>query len=89
MTSISVIPVPDLDGSSCTVPSGVEIAYFPEIPSEGDYIGRLDSWIPNSEGDCVSGPWDVWAFSPAPDGKITMNDPDPDGIVTTLTRYGE
>jgi hypothetical protein len=87
MTSISVIPYPDLDGSSCTVPSGVEIAYFPETPSQGAYSGRLDSWVPNSEGDCVPGPSQVEIFTVTADGKITMNVPDPDGVTTTLTRY--
>ena len=89
MTSISVIPYPDLDGSSCTVPSGVEIAYFPEESNQGAYSGRLDSWVPNSEGDCESGPWQVEIFTATTDGKIIMNIPDLDGVITTLTRYDE
>jgi len=86
MTSISVIPYPDLDGSSCTVPSGVEIAYFPETPDQGVYSGRLQAWVPNSKGDCVPGPWQVEIFTATPGGKITMNIPDLDGVLTTLTR---
>ena len=89
MTSISAIPYPDLDGSSCTVPSGVEIAYFSETSSQGAYPGRLDSWVPNSAGGCVSTSFTLWAFTTGPDGKLIMNDPDPDGEVTTLTRSGE
>jgi hypothetical protein len=87
MTSISLIPYPDLDGSSCTIPSGVEIAYFPETPSDGVYSGRLNAWVPNSQGGCVSGPWQVEIFTATPAGKITMNIPDLDGVLTTLTRY--
>lgn len=87
MTSISVIPYPDLDGSSCTIPSGVEIAYFPETPSNGVYSGRLNAWVPNSQGNCVSGPWQVEIFTATTDGKIIMNIPDLDGETTTLTRY--
>ncbi len=87
MTSLSLIPFPDLDGSSCTVPSGVEIAYFPQTPDQGVYYGRLHAWIPNSKGGCVAGPWQVEIFAVTTDGKITMNIPDPDGVTTTLTRY--
>lgn len=87
MTSISAIPFPDLDGSSCTVPAGVEIAYFPETPSQGVYSGRLQAWVPNSQQDCVPGPWQVEIFTATNDGKIIMTIPDPDGILTTLTRY--
>jgi hypothetical protein len=89
MTSISVIPYPDLDGSSCAVPSGVEIAYFPDTPNQGVYSGRLDSWIPNSQGNCESGSWMTETFSATANGKIIMNVPDLDGVVTTLTRYDE
>jgi hypothetical protein len=87
MTSISLIPFPDLDGSSCTIPSGVEIAYFPETPDQGVYSGRLQAWVPNSKGACVPGPWQVEIFTATAGGKITMNIPDLDGILTTLTRY--
>jgi hypothetical protein len=88
MTSIGIIPYQDLDGSSCNVPSGVEIAYFSQTSSQGAYPGRLGSWIPNSQGGCVVGPWILWAFTTGADGKLIMNDPDPDGVVTTLTRNG-
>jgi hypothetical protein len=88
MTSVGVIPYQDLDGSSCNVPSGVEIAYFAQTSSAGAYPGRLGSWIPNSQGGCVAGPWSPWAFTTGTGGKLIMNDPDADGVVTTLTRNG-